>query len=183
MKSSNPIKISLSNGYTLQLAKETHIPSLSAIEESVGAMFTPGSIPESVLAERVPRDVFADAVSQGRLLAVLDASQIPVGFAFWQNIGAFALLALIEVSPPHGQKGLGKALVLQVINQVAEAGFQQLYLTTFSNIPWNAPFYQKLGFVLLNDEEQPDFIKDILLEERGKGLRNRVAMRYSIQPA
>lgn len=116
------------------------------------------------------------------MLVTLDSNQIPVGFAFWQNVNGFALLALIEVSPSHGQKGLGKALVLQVINQVAKAGFQHLYLTTFSDVPWNAPFYQKLGFVLLDAAEQPDFIKDILLEERAKGLHNRVAMRYSIQP-
>ena len=156
---------------------------LDAIEKAAGTIFSPGSLPENVLAERVPHDVFMQAVEQGRLLVVVNAAQIPVGFAFWQEIDGSALLALIEVDPQHGQKGLGTALVVAIINQTAKAGFHHLYLTTFADIPWNAPFYQKLGFVLADPEEQPDCIKDALVEERGKGLSNRVAMRYVIHPA
>ena len=171
------------DGYKIQHAKESDIPLLDAIEDAAGTIFAHGSIPENVLAERVPYDVFMDAINQGNLLVALDSSQNPVGFAFWQNVDGYALLALVEVHPLHGQKGLGRALVLQVIDQVAKAGFQHLYLTTFSDIPWNAPFYQKLGFTLFNFANQPDFIKDILREECDKGLSNRVAMRYSIQSA
>ena len=177
------LNYSVPSEYKIQHAKENDIPLLDAIEAAAGTIFPHGSIPENILAERVPYDIFVDAINQGNLLVALGSDQTPVGFAFWQNVEGSALLALIEVHPLHGQKGIGRALVLQIMNQVMKAGFQHLYLTTFANIPWNAPFYQKIGFVLLGEEEQPDFIKDILIEERGKGLSNRVAMRYSIQSA
>lgn len=169
------------NGYAIQSAKKDDIPLLYAIEEVAGTIFPLGAIPENVLAERVPRDVFMEAMQKGRLFVIVDSAQLPAGFAFWQEIAGCALLALIEVDPQQGRQGLGTALVSQIIRQVAQAGFQHLYLTTFSNFPWNAPFYQKVGFVILNDGEQPEFIKEILLDEQGRGLTNRVAMRYAIQ--
>jgi N-acetylglutamate synthase-like GNAT family acetyltransferase len=168
------------DGYAIQYASENDIPLLYAIEAVAGTIFPSGSLPENILAERVPRNVFMDAIAQRRLLVIKNSNEVPVGFAFWQEVDGYALLALIEVDPQHGQKGLGTALVWAIIEQVEKAGLRHLYLTTFSNIPWNASFYQRLGFVLLCDAEQPDFIKDTLREEHNKGLSNRVAMRYSI---
>ncbi len=168
------------HGYMIQCATENDIPLLDAIEASAGTIFPAGLLPENVLAERVPHDVFVDVMTQGRLLVAVDTAHIPVGFAFWQIVDDSALLALIEVHPMHGQKGIGSALVAQIIEQVAKAGFQYLYLTTFSDVPWNAPFYQKLGFILLDAENQPDFIKDNLRDEQERGLSNRVAMRYTL---
>lgn len=167
-------------GYKIQLATKADVPLLDAIEAMAGRIFTPGSIPENVLAERVPDDIFMEAISHDRLVVAVDFSLCPVGFAFWQDIERSALLSLIEVNPRHGRKGLGTALVLSIINQVAKGRFSYLYLTTFNNIPWNAPFYKKLGFTRLDDEDQPKWIKDILLEEYEKGLNDRIAMRYSI---
>ncbi|MDR2893718.1 MAG: GNAT family N-acetyltransferase [Deltaproteobacteria bacterium] len=169
------------SSYILQPAKLLDILLLASIEAAAGTIFHTGSLPENILAERVPHDIFEDAINQGRLLVAVDADQVPVGYAFWQNIDGSALLAQMDVHPQHGRKGLGRTLVLQIIDQVAKAGFPYLYLTTFSYIPWNAPFYQKLGFAILDAENQPDFIKDILRDEQARGLSNRVAMRYVIQ--
>lgn len=174
---------SIPEGYTIQHAKRSDIPQLYSIQAAAGTIFPPGSIPENVLAERVPHDIFMDAIAQGRLLAAKNSNEAPVGFAFWQEVDGSSLLALIEVDPQHGQKGLGTALVSVIIEQVEKAGYQYLYLTTFVNIPWNAPFYQRLGFAPLSEMDHPGFIKGILHEEHSKGLSNRVAMRYSIRPA
>lgn len=165
--------------YTIQTCKKVDIPLLDVIEAAAGSIFPPDALPENVLAERVPYNVLMDAMNQGRLLVVVDANQVPVGFAFWQDVDGSALLALIEVHPLHGRKGIGTALVMQIIEQVAKAGFPYLYLTTFSDVPWNAPFYKKLGFVLLDADNQPDFIKESLRDEEKRGLSNRVGMRYA----
>lgn len=174
-------KHSVSSGYKIQPAKETDIPLLNAIEAAAATIFPPGSLPENVLAERVPADILTDALHQNRLLVAVDATQAPVGYAFWQNVTGFALFAQVDVHPQHGRKGLGTALVTRMIDQVVQAGFPYLYLTTFSDVPWNAPFYQKLGFILLDADSQPDFIKESLRDEQERGMNNRVAMRYTIQ--
>lgn len=107
-----------------------------------------------------------DALHQNRLLVAVDATQTPVGQAFWQNVTGFALLAQMDVHPQHGREGLGTAQVTRMIDQVVQAGFPYFYLTTFSDVPWYAPFYQKLGFVLLDADSPPDFIKESLRDEQ-----------------
>ena len=86
------------------------IPLLSAIEEASGTIFAPGSIPENVLQERVPLARFEAAREQGGCWLFLIPANTRVGFAFWQEANGAALLALIEVHPLHGQRGLGAAL-------------------------------------------------------------------------
>ena len=117
-------------GYTIQHGTDNDISLLDAIEEAAGTIFPSGSLPDNVLAERVPHDVFTDAITQRRLLVVKNSNEIPVGFAFWQEADGSALLALIEVDPSYGQKGLGTALVWAIIGQVEKAGFRHIYLTT-----------------------------------------------------
>jgi predicted N-acetyltransferase YhbS len=94
-----------------------------------------------------------------------------------------ALLAQLDVHPEHGRKKLGTALVRRVLKAAHGMGSRELYLTTFSNVPWNAPWYEKLGFRHLATEEQPEWIRVILEEERGRGLENRVAMKLPLVTA
>jgi hypothetical protein len=68
-------------GYTIQLAGEDDIPLLDAIEAAAGTIFSPGSIPENVLAERVPRGVFIEAMQKDKLLVIVDSAQLPVGLS------------------------------------------------------------------------------------------------------
>lgn len=173
---------SVHNSYTIQPAAQSDLPLLNAIEAAAGAIFPPGYLPEHILAESVLHEVLLEAMNQGRLLVAVDAAQVPVCYAFWQTVAGSALLAQMDVHPLHGRKGIGSALLTQIIEQVAKAGFQHLYLTTFSDVPWNVPFYQKLGFALLDVENQPDFIRGILRDEQARGLSKRVAMRYAIPP-
>lgn len=167
--------------FKIRSAKKTDIPLLNAIEAAAGTIFPVGTLSEDILAERVSYEALANAMSQGRLLVAVDSGQALAGYAFWQTVDGSALLAQMDVHPQHGRKGIGSALVARIISQITQAGFPHLYLTTFSDVPWNAPFYQKLGFVLLNADNQPDFITDILCAERARGLNNRVAMRHVIQ--
>ncbi|MBW4457630.1 MAG: GNAT family N-acetyltransferase [Nostoc indistinguendum CM1-VF10] len=52
----------------------------------------------------------------------------------------------IDVAPEHGQRGIGSALVGTVCTWAKQQGYRIVSLSTFRDIPWNAPFYSKLGF-------------------------------------
>ena len=169
-------------GYAIAPAKAEHIPLLNDIELAAAAIFPPGSIPERVLSERVPIPVLTEAMEKGRLLVALDVHSTPVGYALLQISDNAALLAQLDVHPDHGRKGLGTALVMRIMEQARLMGLADLYLTTFSHVPWNAPWYAKQGFAILKEEEQPEFIKKILWEEQKRGLEHRVAMCFSLRP-
>lgn len=167
-------------GYTVRQAERAHIPFLNGIELAAAALFPTGSIPEEVRSDRVPRAVLEGAESLGRLwVALKEGDKQPVGYALLQVHDGAGLLAQLDVVPEHGRKGLGTALTGCVIRAVRDMELPELYLTTFADVPWNAPFYARLGFVPVAAGEQPGFIKDILREEADRGLRNRVAMKIS----
>ena len=153
---------------------------MGAIEIAAATRFPPGSIPDSIRSDSVPAPLFLDAVANGTLWVVLDASRQSVGYALLRIDDGFALLAQMDVQPEHGRKGLGTALVRIVADYLRTRNMPALYLTTFTHVPWNAPFYAHLGFVALDEEEQPPFIKNIVDEERRYGLTHRIAMRLSL---
>lgn len=167
-------------GYSIEPANADHVPLLAAIEIAAATRFPPGSIPDHIRSDSVPVSILLDAVADGTLWVALDASRQPVGYAFLQMRDGFALLAQMDVHPDHGRKGLGTALVRRVADFLRTRNMPALYLTTFSHVPWNAPFYAHIGFVALDEEEQPPFIKSILDEERRYGLTNRIAMRLGL---
>lgn len=162
--------------HNVSLARESDLPFLNGIELSAAAIFPRGALPDIVRTEAVPAETLAAAMLAGRLFVCRNDCGQPVGYAFWQEYGNSALLAQIDVLPQYGRCGRGKALVERIIADVAGAGLRDLYLTTFENIPWNAPFYQKIGFRITERDEQPRFIRDILLGELERGMKNRVAM-------
>ena len=177
----NSKKIKIPTGYSIELASSAHVPLLGAIEIAAAARFPPGTIPDHIRSDSVPIPVLLDAVVHGTLWVVLDVFRQPVGYVLLQMVDGFALLAQMDVLPEHGRKGLGTALVMSIAGFLHDQNKNALYLTTFTHVPWNAPFYAKIGFLALNKEEQPPFIKKILDEERRYGLPHRTAMLLSLQ--
>ena len=163
--------------YFIRRAEAHHISSLNAIELAAAAIFPPGSIPEHILADRVPLDMLQAAQKENMLWVAVDDRDSPVGYLLLQIVTGLPLLAQLDVHPTHGRKGLGTALIAHGIAHVQEMGFNNIYLTTFSHVQWNAPFYGNLGFKVMDEQELPEPILKILQEERIRGLGNRVAMR------
>ena len=46
-------------------------------------------------------------------------------------------------------KGIGRRLIACVADQARKRGLASLTLTTFRDVPWNAPFYARLGFEMI----------------------------------
>lgn len=157
-------------------AVENDLPFLKEVEVSAASIFPPGILPSP--GETLAICEFRKAMLLGRLTVCRNGSGRPIGFALWQERGKFALLAEIDVLPEYGRQGIGTALVEGVAYDVARGGFPLLFLTTFGNLAWNAPFYRKLGFTIPHEGDLPEFVRQILANERERGMENRVAMRF-----
>lgn len=175
-------------GYSIQLAENSHVPLLAAVEIAAATRFPPGAIPDHIRSDFVPVDVLYEAVGNGTLWVALhtksdDSAEIPVqpvGYALLRFIEGYALLAQMDVLPEHGRKGLGTGLIGHITAYLRARNVNALYLTTFIHVPWNASFYGKCGFAALHRKEQPPFIKSILEEEKQYGLSHRIAMRLAL---
>lgn len=167
-------------GYSIKQATADHVPLLGAIEIAAAGIFPPGSIPDHIRSDSVPEDILLEAVQDGLLWVALAGNTSPVGYALVLLVEDAALLAQMDVHPDHMRKGIGYALIMRAVEHVRLLKKPALYLTTFVNVPWNAPFYTKLGFVAMTNADTPPFLKDILEEEKRYGLTSRTAMRLAV---
>jgi GNAT superfamily N-acetyltransferase len=170
-------------GYSIQLARSEHILALPAIELEAAQMLR-GHAPESVLAENTDESTFADAAHDGRLW-VASTGNIPVGFALVKMLADdLPHLEEIDVDPSHGRRGLGTALVRAVCDWAALSGYIMLTLTTFRAVPWNLPFYARLGFEEIPRETLRPELAAVVSEEAHRGLdpNTRAVMGYRCGP-
>jgi GNAT superfamily N-acetyltransferase len=77
---------------------------------------------------------------------VLVTGRPPVGFACVDVVDGVAHLWQLSVRPEASRQGLGRALVEAACEWARSHDYPALTLTTFRDVPWNGPFYTKLGF-------------------------------------
>jgi len=67
-----------------------------------------------------------------------------------------------------GQRGYGRALLDTAMDEARRRGYELITLRTYADVPWNAPFYARAGFV----ETPPttDFHRDLIQVEERLGL-------------
>lgn len=166
--------------YSIGLAAGHHIRSIPGIEQAAAAVFSEADLPPEVRYRVTDRDTLADAQRDKRLWAALDDGRHVVGFALARVVGGNAHLEELAVHPQHGRQGIGSRLLGAVIRWARAGGFPGVTLITFRHLPWNAPFYERRGFVRLEYGDTGRFLRELIREEADAGLeaRNRVAMLY-----
>jgi GNAT superfamily N-acetyltransferase len=164
--------------YTIAAARPSDLPQLPAIELAAAALLA-GHAPASVLAETTSQADLEDARRRGHLWVAL-ADDVPVGFAHIRALEpGIAHLEEIDVHPEHGRRGLGGRLVITVCAWAAANGYSCVTLTTFRDVPWNMPFYARLGFEEILPAELGAALLSVIEDETRRGLDpdRRVAMR------
>ena len=170
--------------YRITAARLEDLSRLPAIELAAARLLE-GHAPESVLNETTSPDVFKRAQREGRLWVAL-ADDVPVGFAHVEVIEPEAAhLEEIDVHPDHGRRGLGAKLVREVCHWAAANGYGAVTLTTFRNVPWNSPFYSRLGFDVVVPEHLSAPLRAAVEDETRRGLdaSQRVVMKRPIARA
>jgi len=99
---------------------------------------------------------------------VLVAGSPAVGFAHVLEVEGEAHLELLAVRRDHGRRGIGTALVRAATLEARRRGHRRLTLSTYRDVPWNAPFYARLGFAELDRPEH--WHRAAQREERRRGL-------------
>ena len=164
--------------YTITAARQEDLAWLPAIELAAARLLA-GLAPESVLRETTSLEALNTARREGHLWVAL-SDDVPVGFAHVEVIERDAVhLEELDVHPDHGRRGLGTTLVLQVCEWAASHGYESVTLTTFRDVPWNMPFYARLGFAVVPPEELSEALRTVVDDETRRGLdpSRRVVMK------
>lgn len=168
--------------YTIELAAERHVRAIPAIEQAAAAIFSESDLPPEIRFLVTDEETLVEAQRQKRLWAALQYDTKVVGFALARVVGDYAHLEEMDVHPEHGRQGIGSELLDAVIGWAEAGSLPGVTLITFRHLPWNAPFYERNGFVKLDEDSTSGFLHDLIREEAEAGLepRNRVAMFYDV---
>ncbi len=168
--------------FSIELAQPEHFSSLQRIELAAARMFVGWNLPEHILNDSTDLVDLRRAQQDGNLWVALSTVREPIGFALVKLYDGEPHLAELDVHPSHGRQGVGTALIRAVCEWAGTAGFAGITLTTSRDIPWNAPFYQRLGFYELDTTNLPPDLADLLRRQEAYGLdlSRRVVMRYEI---
>jgi GNAT superfamily N-acetyltransferase len=173
-------------GYSVRLSRRNEVTLLPEIERRAWQLFAgyPGDLglPPAPAVPTASTDTLLSAHIEGRLWVAADRAEQPVGFALVKDLGLFAHLEEMDVLPEHARRGLGAALLEAVCNWSDTRGFSAVTLSTFRDVPWNAPFYTRHGFVVVPPSEQPGELTRIVEQERRQGLLTelRVVMQREL---
>lgn len=176
---------SVADGYIIALASEEHLPFLAEIERAAAQLFVGWDVPASVILESTSLEEFRDNQKRGLLWVALSPAGQPVGFAVVEPMEDTAHLEELDVHPSHGRRGIGSALVRAVCDWARASGLRAVTLTTYRDIPWNAPLYAGLGFRALLSEQLDPLLEERVREEAARGLaaERRVVMQFDIGEA
>ncbi|MBO3746940.1 GNAT family N-acetyltransferase [Streptosporangiaceae bacterium NEAU-GS5] len=114
---------------------------------------------------------------------VLVAGRPPVGFAMLTRIDGLVHLDQLAVHPEHGRQGHGSQLIEAVCAYASEVNSPAVTLTTFRDVSWNAPWYAKRGFAVLEAAAWGPEMAALVAYERGMGIAMapRVVMRRDLK--
>lgn len=116
---------------------------------------------------------------EDRLWVAVSHFNQPVGFALLKFPGGTAWLDQLSVLDRWQSRGLGGALIDRTAAAACARGFDALYLSTYRDVPWNAPFYVRRGFADVPRGEWPRAFRAQILGENHPPWR-RTIMRRSL---
>ncbi|WP_372053984.1 GNAT family N-acetyltransferase [Tistrella mobilis] len=148
---------------------------LAAIEDAAAVQFV--RIGMDLGATASDPAMLAARAAEGSVLTASLAGR-PVGFAILTTVDGNAHLAELDVAPDVQRRGIGRRLIEAVADRARAAGHSGLTLTTFRDVPWNGPWYRRLGFTELPAEAQGPALRQIRAAEarRIDPLGPRIAM-------
>lgn len=143
-----------------------------------GLSFGHGEDHPFVLAEQA---WWREAAAAGRLVFAADeaAPDLALGFAAFGFLDGEPYLDQLSVRRRAQGRGLGRALLAHVYGWAAAHPARALWLTTYAHLPFNRPFYEAQGFVVVPAAAHGPEMAATLADQRRNLPRpeERIAMR------
>jgi GNAT superfamily N-acetyltransferase len=169
----------------IRVAQPDELALLVAIERAAGESFR--SLGMDLVADDDPASVdeLARYAESGRAFVSVDAHNQPVAYLLLDVVDGAAHVEQLSVHPDHARRGIGRALIEQAATWARSHGLEALTLTTYVEVPWNGPYYERLGFSYLATGEETPGLRAIRDDERASGLDAwpRACMRLDVDSA
>lgn len=165
----------------IRTVEPDEIPLLGPIEKSAGELFYDQGMDDVANGGHMPATFILSFTRFGVAL-VADVDSAVAGFALVAVYDKHAHLYEVSVGREFQGKGIGRKLVQATCDWAVSQKHKALTLSTFRDVPWNAPFYATLGFEVLPEcEWSPAFhMLRGREEDAGLDISRRVFMRKEL---
>ncbi|MEU8820267.1 GNAT family N-acetyltransferase [Actinoplanes sp. NPDC048796] len=164
----------------IRAALPADLPFLQEIERAAGEGFR--AIGMAAIADDDPPsiEVLTDYERAGRAWVAADGG--PVGYLLARLVDGDVHVEQVSVHPSRQGEGAGSALLERAEQYAVECGAKALTLTTFADVPWNAPYYRRRGFAVVDEGELTPGLRAVREHEAAAGLDRwpRVTMRRPV---
>jgi GNAT superfamily N-acetyltransferase len=169
--------------FVVRRARQSDAAALPAIERSAAELFRT----DPTLAWLADTDVASvaqhrQAIDNAHVWVAENASAQLAGFIRALDFDNLLHIEELSVSRAFQGQGVGRQLVLAAIEYARHQPMRAVTLTTFRDVPWNAPFYQRMGFVVVAENELEAHLTEALQKEieHGFAAERRCAMRLRL---
>ena len=152
---------------------DIELDAFHALKEAGGVTGDPVAS-DSLLLER--------SLADGLLFVATDEKDRLVGFVAAAEVDDEMYIEELDVLRAFQGRGIGARLMRVIIDRAAKRSLHRVTLTTDRLVPFNAPFYEKLGFVILEPESLSANLLKRLSGQIAHGLdsERRVAMALDL---
>lgn len=172
----------------IRSARRSDLRLLQDIERAAGEPFRTLGMTSVADDDPPPLDLLENYRRAGRCWVATDplstTGDRPLAYVIADPVDGALHIEQISVDPAAARRGIGRALIGHLAGLAPGQGLTALTLTTFSDVPWNAPYYARIGFRVLAEAELTDGLRAIRGEEAQHGLDRwpRVCMRRDLLP-
>ena len=165
--------------YTIRLARPDDLDVLPQIERAAATLFRATAYPAMADADLASLQVNLD---HEYVWVAVTPTDVPMAFAIVQLLDTSVHLHELDVDPRFARHGVGRALTQTVADWARAAGYPALTLSTFADVPWNGPYYARLGFREVDERLLSPALQAVRQAETAAGLpmAQRVCMRLDL---
>ena len=148
---------------SIRSATAADVPAIIAVELSAGTLFE-GTHMAWAVGETSTVAQLLELIDR-RLVWVSEIDGSVAGYLSGEPLDGAFHIEEVAVSRAHHRQGVVRALLENVAAWAREMGFDALTLTTDQVLPWNAPYYERLGFSTIADAHLSPELRNALAEK------------------
>jgi ribosomal protein S18 acetylase RimI-like enzyme len=163
-------------------AADRDLTALRDIEWAAGEAFRKAGMDAVADDEPAGVEELAGYARRGHAWVAVDDADAPVAYLLADPVDGALHIEQVSVHPKAAGRGIGRALVEHLAAVARAGGVPALTLTTFVDVPWNGPYYARLGFVPMAEGEIGPQLREIRRHEAAHGLDRwpRACMRLTL---
>jgi GNAT superfamily N-acetyltransferase len=172
------------SGVAIRPARVDDLPALQEIEVEAGRAFAAVGMDSVASDDAFPLDVLLAYQEAARAWVAVDDHDAPIAYLVVDLVDGNAHVEQVSVRPSFARRRIGRDLINHVEQWAREHGIPALTLTTFRDVAWNGPYYERCGFRTLRPDEVTPGLVAIRGHETELGLDRwpRVCMCREVEP-